>query len=291
MVWTTYYSRPVTPNALTEPRGGARARPGCSMAARPCHQRSASLSWTRSCTGAPADRSDTQPWTVRPTSTATATAICFSTTPISSSASAAKNSVAGAYGCSGALRIFRRRSRWRRQRIACCCQTRASQGCSATRGIRVTGTATVAATSSSGTTTPATWSCTSTPDGSTSSTTDRRCGRPRGSRAPPPPSVRLTILTHYYPPEVGAPQARLANLAARLAERGVDVTVHTGPPHYPDGRIRPPYRNRIWLDERDRPVRVVRSAVYPAPNRGFTPRLANHLSLALTAVGTARRAG
>jgi glycosyltransferase involved in cell wall biosynthesis len=103
--------------------------------------------------------------------------------------------------------------------------------------------------------------------------------------------VRATILTHYYRPEVGAPQARLANLAARLAERGVDVTVHTAPPHYPDGRIRPPYRNRLWLDERDGPVRVVRSAVYPAPNRGFARRLANHLSLALTAVATAGRAG
>jgi glycosyltransferase involved in cell wall biosynthesis len=103
--------------------------------------------------------------------------------------------------------------------------------------------------------------------------------------------VRATILTHYYRPEVGAPQARLANLAARLAERGVEVTVHTAPPHYPDGRIKPPYRNRIWLDERDGSVRVVRSGVYPAPNRGFARRLANHLSLAVSAVATARRAG
>lgn len=103
--------------------------------------------------------------------------------------------------------------------------------------------------------------------------------------------MRVTILTHYYPPEVGAPQARLSALASRLAARGVEVTVHTGFPHYPDGRIKPPYRNGPWLDERGGGVRVVRSAVYPAPNSGFVRRVANHASLALSAVATARRAG
>jgi glycosyltransferase involved in cell wall biosynthesis len=103
--------------------------------------------------------------------------------------------------------------------------------------------------------------------------------------------VRATILTHYYPPEVGAPQARLSKLAQVLAERGVEVTVHTGFPHYPDGRIKPPYRNRLWLEENEGPVRVVRSPVYPAANTGFGRRLANHLSLAGSAVASARRAG
>jgi glycosyltransferase involved in cell wall biosynthesis len=103
--------------------------------------------------------------------------------------------------------------------------------------------------------------------------------------------VRVSILTHYYPPEVGAPQARLATLAERLTGRGVEVTVHTGFPNYPDGRIKPPYRNRPWLDERDGGVRVVRSLVYPAPNVGFARRLANHLAFAASAIGTARRAG
>jgi glycosyltransferase involved in cell wall biosynthesis len=99
--------------------------------------------------------------------------------------------------------------------------------------------------------------------------------------------VRLTILTHYYPPEVGAPQARLSALARRLEQQGVDVTVHTGFPNYPDGRIKPPYRLRPWLREPD----VFRSAVLPAPNRGFALRLANHASFAASAVATARLAG
>ena len=103
--------------------------------------------------------------------------------------------------------------------------------------------------------------------------------------------MRVTLLTHYYPPEVGAPQARLSALARGLSRRGVEVTVHTGFPHYPDGVIQPPYRNRPWLTEGEDGVRVVRSAVYPAPNRGFGRRIANHVSFALSALLTAPAGG
>jgi glycosyltransferase involved in cell wall biosynthesis len=103
--------------------------------------------------------------------------------------------------------------------------------------------------------------------------------------------MRVTLLTHYYPPEVGAPQARLSALARGLSRRGVEVTVHTGFPHYPDGVIQPPYRNRPWFTEEADGVRVVRSAVYPAPNRGFGRRIANHASFALSALGSARVSG
>src|SRR5262245_22492495 len=103
--------------------------------------------------------------------------------------------------------------------------------------------------------------------------------------------MRVTLLTHYYPPEVGAPQARLSALARGLSRRGVEVTVHTGFPHYPDGVIQPPHRNRPWSTEEDTGVRVVRSAVYPAPNRGFGKRIANHFSFASSALASARVSG
>jgi glycosyltransferase involved in cell wall biosynthesis len=103
--------------------------------------------------------------------------------------------------------------------------------------------------------------------------------------------MRVTLLTHYYPPEVGAPQARLSALARGLSRRGVEVTVHTGFPHYPDGVIQPPYRNRPWLTEDEDGVRVVRSAIFPAPNRGFGRRIANHLSFALSSLATSAASG
>ena len=103
--------------------------------------------------------------------------------------------------------------------------------------------------------------------------------------------MRVIFLTHYYPPEVGAPQARISTLGRLLAERGVRVTIHTGFPNYPDGRVKPPYRVRPLMRERDGELRVVRCAVYPAANRGLGRRLLNHLSFAASAVATARRAG
>jgi len=103
--------------------------------------------------------------------------------------------------------------------------------------------------------------------------------------------MRVTLLTHYYTPEVGAPQARLSALARGLSRRGVEVTVHTCCPHYPDGLIQQPYRNRPWQREEADGVRVIRSAVYPAPNRGFGRRIANHLSFAASALASAPAAG
>jgi glycosyltransferase involved in cell wall biosynthesis len=105
------------------------------------------------------------------------------------------------------------------------------------------------------------------------------------------PPVRAVFLTHYYPPEVGAPQTRIAALTAGLARLGVETTVHTCFPHYPDGAIKAPYRNRLCEVEREGGVKVVRSAVYPAANRGFARRLGGHLSFAASALATARAAG
>ena len=103
--------------------------------------------------------------------------------------------------------------------------------------------------------------------------------------------MRVCFLTHYFPPEVGAPQTRIELLALTLAADGAEVTVHTGFPHYPDGGVKAPYRNRPWLTERRDGIRIVRSAVYPAANRGFAPRLADHTAFALSALATSRAAG
>ncbi len=104
--------------------------------------------------------------------------------------------------------------------------------------------------------------------------------------------MRIVLLTHYFPPEVGAPQTRLAELAAGLVSRGHEVTVHTAPPHYPEGVIRAPYRNRPLASERlVSGVRVLRSAVYATPNRGRVRRVLNHLSHAVTSLATSPASG
>jgi colanic acid biosynthesis glycosyl transferase WcaI len=103
--------------------------------------------------------------------------------------------------------------------------------------------------------------------------------------------VRLIVLTHYFPPEVGAPQARLFELATRLAERAVDVTVVTGFPNYPTGVIAAGYRGRFAMREEMQGVTVLRTWVFATPNKGFAKRLLNHLSFALSSLTAMRRAG
>jgi glycosyltransferase involved in cell wall biosynthesis len=103
--------------------------------------------------------------------------------------------------------------------------------------------------------------------------------------------MRVCFLTHYFPPEVGAPQTRIELIARALARGGAKVAVHTGFPHYPDGGVKPPYRNRRWLVERRDGISIVRSAVYPAANRGFARRLADHLVFAASALATAPLTG
>ena len=78
--------------------------------------------------------------------------------------------------------------------------------------------------------------------------------------------MRVLVVCHYYPPEVGAPQARLSDLAGAWQRDGHEVTVLTGMPNHPNGIVPREYRRR-WrvVEERDG-VRVVRSWVYATPN-------------------------
>ena len=103
--------------------------------------------------------------------------------------------------------------------------------------------------------------------------------------------MRVLFLTHYFHPEVGAPQTRILELANELSGRGHDITVLTGFPNYPDGVVAEPYRGRRFQTERLGGLRIVRTAVYPAPNRGVGRRLLNHLSFALSSVPASARTG
>jgi glycosyltransferase involved in cell wall biosynthesis len=84
--------------------------------------------------------------------------------------------------------------------------------------------------------------------------------------------MRIVYLSQYYPPEMGAPAARVSAFARRWAAAGHDVTVLTTFPNHPTGVIRPEYRGRFFQIEDDRGVRVVRTYLYAAPNKGVFKR-------------------
>lgn len=89
--------------------------------------------------------------------------------------------------------------------------------------------------------------------------------------------MHLGILTQYYPPEMGAPQARLSELAAHTVRRGHVVTVLTAMPNYPTGRIHDGY-GRWFMRERRDEVDVIRTAIYPTQKADLARRLTNYFS-------------
>jgi len=96
--------------------------------------------------------------------------------------------------------------------------------------------------------------------------------------------VRVLLVTHYFPPETGAPQARLSSLAAIWAADGDDVTVLTGMPNHPTGVKPPAYRRAIRRRERRDGYRVVRTWLYATPNEGVARKTLGHLSFLASAV-------
>lgn len=98
-----------------------------------------------------------------------------------------------------------------------------------------------------------------------------------------PPGRRWLIVTHYYPPEIGAPQIRLSALAWELQRNEIEVEVLTALPNYPTGRIFPKYRGRIFHREMVDGVLVRRTWIYAATGRSFR-RVVNYLSFSLTAL-------
>jgi glycosyltransferase involved in cell wall biosynthesis len=95
--------------------------------------------------------------------------------------------------------------------------------------------------------------------------------------------MRIAFLSHYFPPEVGAPAARVSEIARAWASKH-DVTVLTGFPNHPTGRVPPEYRGRFLAEETRDGYRVLRCWLYATPNEGVLKRTISHVSFALTSL-------
>ena len=96
--------------------------------------------------------------------------------------------------------------------------------------------------------------------------------------------VKLLILTQYYPPEMGAPQARLYELAKRLRDKGHAITVLTAMPNYPTGKVFDGYRWKPRRTESMDGIRVIRTCIWPSKSSRTLPRLLSYLSFVLSSV-------
>jgi glycosyltransferase involved in cell wall biosynthesis len=103
--------------------------------------------------------------------------------------------------------------------------------------------------------------------------------------------LRVTFLTHYFPPEVGPAQTRLHELAKRLIAAGEAVTVVTGFPNYPAGEIFPGYHGKRFMEDSYDGIRVLRTWVFATRSRGFMGRLLNYFSFPIFSLLAVRRLG
>lgn len=96
--------------------------------------------------------------------------------------------------------------------------------------------------------------------------------------------MRILYVSQYFPPEMGAPAARVFELSRAWVRRGHKVTVLTAFPHHPTGIVPEGYRGRVLMRERLAGIEVVRSWIYATPNKGFLKRTFSYISFMLSAV-------
>lgn len=92
--------------------------------------------------------------------------------------------------------------------------------------------------------------------------------------------MRILIITQNYVPE---PDPKMHILAKGLVGLGHTVTVLTGFPNYPQGKIYSGYRQKIWQKEIIDGVKIIRVPLFPDRSRSAVRRVMNYLSFPLTA--------
>jgi glycosyltransferase involved in cell wall biosynthesis len=101
--------------------------------------------------------------------------------------------------------------------------------------------------------------------------------------------VKILYVSQYFPPEMGAPAGRVAELSRLWAEDGHEVTVLTGFPNHPTGIVPPEYRRRfrrLVARDTDHGVNVVRTWLLPFPNRKAHERILNYSSFCVSSATT-----
>jgi len=94
--------------------------------------------------------------------------------------------------------------------------------------------------------------------------------------------MKILILTQYYPPEIGAPQNRLHELAVRLQKAGVEVEVLTAMPNYPRMEIMDAYRGGKIREKVIDGIPVKRAKIFVSKSKGIFARLLNYFSFVFT---------
>lgn len=101
--------------------------------------------------------------------------------------------------------------------------------------------------------------------------------------------MKIAVYSHYFVPEIGAPSARIYDMAREWIRAGHEVEVATCFPNHPGGKLYPGYRSTLYQREEFDGIAVHRHWTYVTPNKGLIKKTIGHLSFFPSALLSARR--
>ena len=90
--------------------------------------------------------------------------------------------------------------------------------------------------------------------------------------------MNIAVYSHYFTPEIGAPSARIYDLARQWLVKDHQVQVITCFPNHPTGQIYPGYRRQRYMHETVDEIDVHRHWTYITPNKGIAKKTLGHIS-------------
>ena len=96
--------------------------------------------------------------------------------------------------------------------------------------------------------------------------------------------MKILFLTQYFPPEVGAPQNRLFELASRIKNKGHEVSILTAMPNYPRMEIKEDYKGKFYCKEETDNLTIHRSYIFVKKSGSLLLRLLNYFSFVITSM-------
>lgn len=94
--------------------------------------------------------------------------------------------------------------------------------------------------------------------------------------------MHILFITDNFPPEVNAPASRTHEHCRLWVKAGHRVTVITGVPNFPQGKVFDGYRNKLWQQEIIDGIQVIRVWTFIAANEGFLKRTFDYVSFMMS---------
>ena len=94
--------------------------------------------------------------------------------------------------------------------------------------------------------------------------------------------MRILFISDNFPPEVNAPATRTYEHCREWVEAGAEVTVITGFPNFPQGKLYSGYSNSLMKKEEIDGIQVIRVWTYINANKGFVRRSLDYMSFAIS---------